>query len=60
MVSIGGMFFNFSALARLPIVDVTAIRFGAADDGGDVGDVPQGARAQYRWWAVIVGFIGIW
>ena len=26
MVSIGGMFFNFSALARLPMVDATAIR----------------------------------
>ena len=46
MISVGGMFLNFAALARLPIVDVTDdhVRV-AADHGGAVGDLPQGARA---------------
>ena len=43
---VGGMFFNFAALARLPIVDVTTITLRvAADHGRALGLVPEGARA---------------
>ncbi len=60
MVSIGGMFFNFSALARLPIVDATAIQFSAPLMTVALAAVFLKERVRmYRWWAVIVGFIGI-
>ena len=46
LTAVGAMFCNFSALARLPVVDATAISFVvAAVHGGDVGADPQGARA---------------
>ena len=31
MISVAGMFFNFAALARLPIVDVTTITFASLE-----------------------------
>ena len=60
MVSIGGMFFNFSALARLPLVDATAIQFSAPLMTVALAAVFLKERVRaYRWWAVIVGFGGI-
>ena len=46
MISVAGMFFNFAALARLPIVDVTTITFASPlITVALVGDLPEGARA---------------
>jgi drug/metabolite transporter (DMT)-like permease len=60
MVSIGGMFFNFSALARLPLVDATAIQFSAPLMTVALAAVFLKERVRmYRWWAVIIGFSGI-
>ena len=60
LISIGGMFFNFSALARLPIVDATAIQFTAPLITVGFSAVLLKERVRiYRWSAVIVGFIGV-
>ena len=60
MVSVGGMFFNFSALARLPIVDATAIQFSSPLMTVALSAVFLNERVRlYRWGAVVVGFIGI-
>jgi drug/metabolite transporter (DMT)-like permease len=59
-ISIGGMFFNFSALARLPIVDATAISFAAPLITVAMSAIFLRERVRiYRWSAVIVGFIGV-
>ena len=59
-VSIGGMFFNFSALARLPIVEATAISFAAPLITVAMSAIFLKERVRvYRWSAVIVGFVGI-
>ena len=59
-VSIGGMFFNFSALARLPIVEATAISFAAPLITVAMSAIFLKERVRiYRWSAVIVGFLGI-
>src|SRR5262249_30720508 len=60
LISIGGMFFNFSALARLPIVDATAISFAAPLITVAMAATFLKERVRiYRWSAVTVGFIGI-
>src|SRR5215207_4919493 len=59
-ISIGGMFFNFSALARLPIVDATAISFAAPLITVAMSAIFLKERVRiYRWSAVIVGFGGV-
>jgi drug/metabolite transporter (DMT)-like permease len=59
-ISIGGMFCNFSALARLPIVDATAISFASPLITVAFSAIFLHERVRiYRWSAVIVGFIGI-
>jgi drug/metabolite transporter (DMT)-like permease len=59
-ISIGGMFCNFSALARLPIVDATAISFAAPLFTVAMAAIFLRERVRfYRWSAVIVGFAGI-
>ncbi|MGA6969017.1 MAG: DMT family transporter, partial [Xanthobacteraceae bacterium] len=59
-ISILGMFCNFSALARLPIVDATAISFVSPLITVALAAVLLKERVRiYRWSAVIVGFIGI-
>jgi drug/metabolite transporter (DMT)-like permease len=59
-ISICGMFFNFSALARLPIVDATAISFTAPLITVALSAIFLKERVRiYRWSAVIVGFVGI-
>jgi drug/metabolite transporter (DMT)-like permease len=60
LISICGMFCNFSALARLPIVDATAISFAAPLITVALAAAFLKERVRvYRWSAVIVGFIGI-
>jgi drug/metabolite transporter (DMT)-like permease len=60
VISIGGMFFSFSALARLPIVDATAISFAAPLITVALAAVFLKERVRvYRWSAVIVGFFGM-
>ena len=59
-ISIFGMFCNFSALARLPIVDATAISFASPLITVALAALLLKERVGiYRWSAVIVGFIGI-
>src|SRR5712664_1546308 len=60
LISICGMFCNFSALARLPIVDATAISFSAPLITVALSAVFLRERVRiYRWSAVIAGFVGI-
>ena len=60
LISIGGMFFNFSALARLPIVDATAISFVAPLITVAMSAIFLKERVRiYRWSAVVVGLLGI-
>ncbi len=60
LISVGGMFCNFSALARLPIVDATAISFISPLITVALSAIFLKERVRiYRWSAVIVGFIGI-
>jgi drug/metabolite transporter (DMT)-like permease len=60
MISVAGMFFNFAALARLPIVDVTTITFASPliTVALSAWILKERVRA-YRWSAVGVGFIGV-
>jgi drug/metabolite transporter (DMT)-like permease len=60
LISICGMFCNFSALARLPIVDATAISFASPLITVAFSAIFLKERVRiYRWSAVIVGFGGI-
>jgi drug/metabolite transporter (DMT)-like permease len=60
LTAIGGMFCNFSALARLPIVDATAISFAAPLITVAMAALWLKERVRiYRWSAVIVGFLGV-
>jgi drug/metabolite transporter (DMT)-like permease len=60
LVSVGSMFCNFSALARLPIVDATAISFAAPLITVAMAAIFLKERVRiYRWMAVITGFVGI-
>src|SRR3569623_390609 len=60
MISVCGMFFNFAALARLPIVDVTTITFASPliTVALSAWVLKERVRA-YRWTAVAVGFVGV-
>ena len=60
VISMCGMFCNFSALARLPLVDATAISFAAPLITVAMAAIILKERVRiYRWSAVIVGFVGI-
>ena len=60
VMSILSMFCNFSALARLPIVDATAISFAAPLMTVALAAILLKERVRiYRWSAVTVGFLGI-
>jgi len=60
LISVFGMFSNFSALARLPIVDATAISFAAPLITVALAAIFLAERVRiYRWSAVIAGFVGI-
>src|SRR5258708_1651821 len=60
LTAIGGMFCNFSALARLPIADATAISFAAPLMTVAMAALLLKERVRiYRWSAVVVGFLGV-
>jgi drug/metabolite transporter (DMT)-like permease len=60
LTAIGGMFCNFSALARLPIVDATAISFAAPLITVAMAALLLKERVRiYRWSAVVIGFVGV-
>jgi drug/metabolite transporter (DMT)-like permease len=60
LISVGGMFFNFAALARLPIVDVTTITFAGPLITVALAAIFLKERVRiYRWSAVAVGFAGV-
>jgi drug/metabolite transporter (DMT)-like permease len=60
LTAIGAMFCNFSALARLPVVDATAISFAAPLITVAMAALLLRERVRiYRWSAVIVGFLGV-
>ena len=60
LISVLGMFFNFAALARLPLVDATAISFASPLITVAFAAIFLGERVRiYRWSAVIVGFLGV-
>jgi drug/metabolite transporter (DMT)-like permease len=59
-ISVVGMFLNFAALARLPLVDATAISFAAPLITVAFAAIFLGERVRiYRWSAVGVGFLGV-
>jgi drug/metabolite transporter (DMT)-like permease len=58
--SIGGMFLNFAALARLPLVDATAFSFASPLITVAFAAIFLKERVRlYRWTAVIIGFAGV-
>jgi drug/metabolite transporter (DMT)-like permease len=60
LISMTGMFLNFAALARLPLVDATAIGFAAPLITVALAAMFLGERVRiYRWSAVAVGFVGV-
>ena len=60
LISICGMFCNFAALARLPIVDATAISFVSPLITVAMSALFLKERVRiYRWSAVTAGFVGI-
>jgi len=60
LIAVISMFLNFAALARLPLVDATAISFAAPFITVALSALvlKEPVRA-YRWSAVVVGFIGV-
>lgn len=60
MLSVCGMFTNFSALTRLPLADATAISFASPLITVALAAVVLKERVRvYRWTAVVVGFGGV-
>src|SRR4051812_5028739 len=60
MLAVFGMFLNFAALARLPLVEATAISFAAPLITVAFAAWFLGERVRiYRWSAVAIGFAGI-
>jgi len=58
--AVGAMFCNFSALARLPVVDATAISFVSPLMTVALAALFLKERVRiYRWSAVVVGFVGV-
>jgi drug/metabolite transporter (DMT)-like permease len=60
MLSVCGMFTNFSALTRLPLADATAISFASPLITVALAAVVLKERVRiYRWSAVAIGFAGV-
>jgi drug/metabolite transporter (DMT)-like permease len=60
LISVAGMFLNFAALARLPLVDATAISFAAPLITVALAAFILHERVRaYRWSAVAFGFAGV-
>jgi drug/metabolite transporter (DMT)-like permease len=59
-LSIVGMFCNFGALARLPLIEANAISFSSPLIGVALAALVLKERVRvYRWTAVTVGFLGV-
>ena len=60
LISVAGLFLNFAALARLPLMDATAISFAAPLVTVALAALLLNERVHvYRWSAVAVGFAGV-
>jgi drug/metabolite transporter (DMT)-like permease len=60
LIAVVGMFLNFAALARLPLVDATAISFAAPFITVALAALVLKERVRaYRWSAVAIGFGGV-
>ncbi|HEY6024597.1 MAG TPA: DMT family transporter [Pseudolabrys sp.] len=60
MLSVCGMFTNFSALIRLPLADATAISFASPLITVALAAIVLKERVRiYRWSAVVIGFAGV-
>jgi drug/metabolite transporter (DMT)-like permease len=60
MLSIAGMFFNFGAVARLPLVESNAIAFSSPLFTVTLAALILNERVRvYRWSAVVIGFVGV-
>jgi drug/metabolite transporter (DMT)-like permease len=60
VLSIAGMFFNFGATARLPLVETNAIAFSSPLFTVALAALILNERVRiYRWSAVIIGFVGV-
>src|SRR5215467_14485879 len=60
LLSVGGMFTNFSSLTRLPLADATAISFAAPLITVALAATILKERVRiYRWSAVVIGFGGV-
>jgi drug/metabolite transporter (DMT)-like permease len=60
LTAVGAMFCNFSSLARLPVVDATAISYVSPLMTVALSAIFLKERVRiYRWSAVIVGFVGV-
>jgi len=60
LLSVGGMFTNFSALTRLPLADATAISFASPLITVALAAIVLKERVRiFRWSAVLVGFAGV-
>ena len=60
LIAVVSMFLNFAALARLPLVDATAISFAAPFITVALAALILKEPVRiYRWSAVVVGFIGV-
>ena len=60
LIAVAGMFLNFAALVRLPLVDATAISFAAPLITVAFAALILKERVRvYRWSAVGVGFLGV-
>jgi len=58
--SIAGMFFNFGAVARLPLVESNAIAFSSPLFTVTLAALILNERVRvYRWSAVVIGFVGV-
>jgi drug/metabolite transporter (DMT)-like permease len=60
LTGVAGMFFNFAALARIPLAEVTAISFASPLVTVALAALLLKERVRvYRWSAVGVGFLGV-
>ncbi len=60
LIAVCAMFLNFAALARLPLVDATALSFAAPLITVAFAAIFLGEQVRiYRWSAVGVGFVGV-
>jgi drug/metabolite transporter (DMT)-like permease len=60
LISVGGMFLNFAALARLPLAEATALSFAAPLITVVLAALFLNERVRiYRWSAVGIGFAGV-